>query len=51
MTNQHPLDDPKAMQLAEQTDVSPKQAIELLKKHNGDFTKALEEARRFKAES
>lgn len=36
--------------LAETTDVSPKQARELLEKFGGDFELARKEARNFKAE-
>jgi hypothetical protein len=36
MPEQHPIDDADAMRIAETTDVSPKQAAELLKKHSGD---------------
>jgi predicted DNA-binding protein (UPF0251 family) len=51
MPEQHPIDDADAMRIAETTDVSPKQAAELLKKHSGDVQKALAEARKTKAES
>ena len=43
--------DREAMHLAETTDVSPKQAKELLGEHGGDKKKAAEQARNFKAES
>ncbi len=43
------LDD-DVRRLAEKTDVSPKQARELLQKFGGDFDLALKEARNFKAE-
>ena len=46
-----PIDDADAMRIAETSDVSPKQAAELLKKHGGDVQKATAEARKFKAES
>lgn len=39
------------MKLAETTEVSPEQAREILKKHNGDLRKARKEAGDFKAES
>lgn len=51
MHDKHPIDDAAAMRIAEATDVSPKQAAQLLRKHQGDFRKALEEARLFRAES
>jgi NACalpha-BTF3-like transcription factor len=40
-----------ALRLAERTDVSPRQARELLDKHGGDVAAAEKEARNFKAES
>ena len=45
----HPtLDDSQIMRLAEQTDVSPNQAKELLERF--DYAEALKQAKRFKAE-
>ena len=40
-----------ALRLAERTDVSPRQARELLDKHGGNIAAAEKEARNFKAES
>lgn len=40
-----------ALRLAERTDVSPRQARELLDRHGGDMAAAEKEARNFKAES
>ncbi|PDQ23022.1 hypothetical protein CN311_00775 [Mesorhizobium sanjuanii] len=42
--------DKDALHLAETTDVSPRQARELLQKHDGDRKKAAKEAKNFKAE-
>ncbi|WP_457155465.1 hypothetical protein, partial [Mesorhizobium sp. P5_C1] len=42
--------DREAMHLAETTDVSPKQAKDLLREHGGDKKKATEKAKNFKAE-
>lgn len=42
--------DREAMKLAETTDVSPKQAKDLIRKHGKDSPKVREEARNFKAE-
>lgn len=42
--------DKEALHLAETTDVSPRQAKELLEKHDGDRKKAEKEAKNFKAE-
>ncbi|ADV12869.1 hypothetical protein AB0V79_11420 [Mesorhizobium ciceri] len=42
--------DKKALRLAETTDVSPKQAKELMQKHGKDNPKVEKEARNFKAE-
>lgn len=42
--------DKDALHLAETTDVSPRQAKELLEKHGGDRKKAAKEAKNFKAE-
>jgi hypothetical protein len=41
----------KALRLVERTDVSPRQARELLDRHGGDVEAAEKEARNFKAES
>ena len=41
----------KALRLAETTDVSPKQAKDLMRKHGKDSKKVEEEAKNFKAES
>ena len=47
--DRHPtLDDDDAMRLAEQTDVSPAQAKELIERHG--YEEALKQAKRFKAE-
>lgn len=43
-------DEEFVQRLAETTDVSPKQARDLLKKHKGDRAAVLEEAKLFKAE-
>jgi len=51
MNQKHPIDDADAMRIAETTDVSPKQAADLLRKHKGNVQKAEAEAKRFKAES
>ncbi|OWK20613.1 hypothetical protein [Mesorhizobium amorphae] len=40
----------KAMRLAETTDVSPKQARDLMREHGKDSEKVDKEARNFKAE-
>ncbi|WP_181176442.1 MULTISPECIES: hypothetical protein [unclassified Mesorhizobium] len=40
----------EAMRLAETTDVSPKQADDLIRKHGGDKKKVEKEAKNFKAE-
>lgn len=57
MTNLRPLeasdegvDEQSVMRLAETTEVSPQQARDLLKKHNGDFEEAEREAAQFRAE-
>ncbi len=50
MSDALPMDDPDAMRIAERTDVSPRQAADLLKKHGGDARKAEAEARKIKAE-
>jgi hypothetical protein len=42
--------DEKALKLAEQTDVSPKQAKDLMRKHGKDSPKVEKEAKNFKAE-
>lgn len=42
--------DKKALRLAETTDVSPKQAKDLMQKHGKDSPKVDKEARNFKAE-
>lgn len=42
--------DREAMHLAETTDVSPKQAKDLVREHGGDKKKAAGTARNFKAE-
>jgi hypothetical protein len=42
--------DEKALRLAETTDVSPKQAKELMRKHGKNSPKVEKEARNFKAE-
>lgn len=42
--------DREAMHLAETTDVSPKQAKDLLREHGDDKKKAAEKAKNFKAE-
>ena len=50
-TRPNPQDtDREAMHLAETTDVSPKQAKDLLREHGGDKKKAAEKAKNFKAE-
>lgn len=41
----------KALRLAETTDVSPKQAEDLMRKHGKDSKKVEREAKNFKAES
>ena len=43
-------EDRKALELAETTDVSPKQAKDLMHKHGKDSKKVEEEAKNFKAE-
>ena len=40
----------EAIHLAETTDVSPKQAKDLLREHGGDKKKAMDKAKNFKAE-
>lgn len=42
--------DKKALRLAETTDVSPKQAKDLMQKHGKDSSKVEKEAKNFKAE-
>jgi hypothetical protein len=42
--------DKKAMRLAETTDISPKQARDLMKKHGKDSPKVDQAAKNFKAE-
>ena len=44
-------EDFEVQHLAETTDLSPKQARELLRKHGNDWRKLEEEAKSFKAES
>jgi hypothetical protein len=56
MTNNEHLptpggDDPDVRYLAEHTDLSPKQALELIRKHGNDREKLLKIARKMKAES
>ncbi|WP_214471178.1 hypothetical protein [Mesorhizobium sp. dw_380] len=48
--NQTESKDKKAQRLAETTDVSPRQAKELMKKHGKDSPKVEKEAKNFKAE-
>ncbi|MER8957607.1 MULTISPECIES: hypothetical protein [unclassified Mesorhizobium] len=43
-------DEKKALHLAETTDVSPKQAKDLMRKHGKDSPKVEKEAKNFKAE-
>jgi len=43
-------DDELAIYLAENTDLSPNQARELIRRYGGDREKLLQEARNFKAE-
>ncbi|MER9236585.1 hypothetical protein NKI56_31985 [Mesorhizobium sp. M0622] len=43
-------DDKEALHLAETTDVSPKQAKDLIRKHGKDSPKVEKEAKNFKAE-
>ncbi len=43
-------EDQKALRLAETTDVSPKQAKDLMRKHGKDSEKVDREAKNFKAE-
>jgi hypothetical protein len=43
-------EDKKAQRLAETTDVSPKQAKDLMRKHGKDSVEVEKEARNFKAE-
>ncbi|MER8556435.1 hypothetical protein NKH69_22900 [Mesorhizobium sp. M0976] len=43
-------DEKKALHLAETTDVSPKQAKDLMRKHGKDSPKIEKEAKNFKAE-
>ncbi|MER8751025.1 hypothetical protein NKH57_17385 [Mesorhizobium sp. M1050] len=42
--------DKKALRLAETTDISPKQAKDLMQKHGKDSSKVEKEAKNFKAE-
>jgi hypothetical protein len=44
-------DDPEVRYLSEHTDLSPKQALELVQQHGHDREKLLEIARTMKAES
>ncbi|MER8590791.1 hypothetical protein NKH33_04195 [Mesorhizobium sp. M1182] len=44
------LDEKQALRLAETTDVSPKQAKDLMRKHGKDSPKVEKEAKNFKAE-
>jgi hypothetical protein len=44
------IPDKAALKLAEETDVSPRQAEELIRKHGKDSSKAEQEARNYKAE-
>ncbi|TGQ31252.1 hypothetical protein [Mesorhizobium sp. M00.F.Ca.ET.216.01.1.1] len=43
-------EDKKAMHLAETTDISPKQAKDLMREHGKDSAEVEKEARNFKAE-
>jgi hypothetical protein len=49
-TRKAPADNERAMRLAETTDLSPKQAKELIERYGDDEKKLMEAARNFKAE-